>query len=119
MQSHIVGAPNTFEVELIDDTGAGRHLSSIKHYVKHLGVQEDVIREAARTPSQAVSFYTGGDNQKAGLALNSYSDAWGSCEQHLLDDCPDVRASALFVEELQRPRIHWCGELPYYISVES
>ena len=63
-----------------------------------------------------MSFYTGGgDNKKASLALTHSSDTWGVCEQHLLDNCPDVRSSGLLVESLQRPRIHWPGQLPYYI----
>ena len=116
LQACIAGAPNTFRVEWLDDTGAGRHLSSIKHYQKHFGIDADIIKEAAHEPSQALSFYTGGgDNKSAALALTSYSDTWGVCEQHLLADCPDVRSSGLLVEDLQRPRIHWPGELPYYI----
>ena len=64
-----------------------------------------------------MSFYTGGgDGKKARLALNFSSELWGECEQHLLEDCPDVRSSHLLVEGLQRPRIHWPGELPYYIK---
>ncbi len=62
LQISIAGAPNTFQVEWLDDTGAGRLLGSIKHYAKHLGVPEDIIREAARAPSQSVSFYTVGGN---------------------------------------------------------
>ena len=33
----------------------------------------------------------------------------------LLEDCPEVRSSGLIVEDLDRPRIHWPGEFPYYV----
>ena len=120
VQQCLSGDPSAIKVEWIDDSGAGRHLGSIKHYVKHFGIDEDVIKNAAQPPSQAVSFYTGGgDGKKAKLALGTQSDVWGECEQHLLDDCPDVRSSFLLVETLQRPRVHWPGSLPFYIKDAS
>ena len=85
----VEGAPNIYRVELLDDTGAGRHLGSIKQ------VPEGCIKQFATKPCRAMSFYTGGgDGKKAALALNFNSDAWGACEQHLLADCPDVRRSS-------------------------
>ena len=108
----MTGDPSALKVEWIDDTGAGRHLGSIKHYVKHFGIDKNTVLSAADKPSQKVSFYTGGgDGKKARLALNFSSELWGECEQHLLEDCPDVRSSHLLVEGLKRPRIHWPGEL--------
>ena len=120
VQQCLSGDPSAIKVEWIDDSGAGRHLGSVKHYVKHFGIDENVITNAAHKPSREVSFYTGGgDGKKAKLALGTHSNTWGECEQHLLDDCPDVRSSYLLVENLQRPRVHWPGSLPFYIKDAS
>ena len=107
--------PSLLQVEWIDDTGAGRHLGSLKYYDKHLGISKHDLLPYTHQPSELVNFSTGGGERGAECALTFSSDNWGECEQHLLPDCPDLRSSGLLVEELQRPRIHWPGQLPYYI----
>jgi hypothetical protein len=120
LQQCVTGDPSAIKVEWIDDSGAGRHLGSVKHYVNHFGIDKDTIKSAAYPPSQKVWFYTGGgDGKKASLALATKSDLWGECEQHLLDDCPEARSSYFLVDTLQRPRIHWPGSLPFYIKDAS
>ena len=102
--------------EWIDDTGAGRHLSSIKHIARYFGVSPETVLKWAHNPSEDISFYTGGgSDKKAKLALTTVSTEWGNNELRLLDDCPEVRSSGLIVEELDRPRIHWPGDAPYYV----
>jgi len=98
-------------VEWIDDTGAGRHLSSVKHIARYFGVSPETVLKCAHEPSEEISFYTGGgSDKKAKLALTIVSKMWGRGELRLLDDCPEVRSSGMIVEELDRPRIHWPGD---------
>ena len=106
----------SFLVEWIDDTGAGRHLSSIKHIARYFGISPEVVLKWAHAPSEDISFYTGGgSDKKAKLALTIISQMWGRGELRLLDDCPEVRSSGIIVEDLDRPRIHWPGDAPYYV----
>jgi len=103
-------------LEWIDDTGAGRHLSSIKHIARYFGVSPETVLKWAHAPSENISFYTGGgSDKKAKLALTIISKVWGRGELRLLDDCPEVRSSGMIVEDLDRPRIHWPGDAPYYV----
>ena len=105
-----------FAVEWIDDTGARRHLSSIKHIARYFGIAPSTVRKWAHLPSEDISFYTGGGSDKrAKLALTINSKTWGRGELRLLDDCPEVRSSGLMVEQLDRPRIHWPSDAPYYV----
>ena len=103
-------------VQWIDDTGAGRHLSSIKHICEYFGVAPGLVRKWAHAPSEDISFYTGGGKGKrAKLALTTLSHEWGKSELRLLDDCPEVRSSGLIVAETGRARIHLPGEMPFYV----
>jgi len=82
----------SFAVEWIDDTGAGRHLSSIKHIARYFGISPEIVLKWAHAPSEDISFYTGGgSDKKAKLALTIISEMWGRGELRLLDDCPEVR----------------------------
>jgi len=57
-------------VEWIDDTGAGRHLSSIKHICKHFAVTPEVVHKWSHFPSENLSFVTGGERQKGKTCLD-------------------------------------------------
>ena len=104
----------TFEVEWVDDSGAGRHLGSAKDLIRQ-GIPEQLVKEFSQRTSSPVEFSTGGGDHGSKHTIGFHSDTWGSSNTYLLKSCPLVRSQGLNVNGLNRPYIWLPGHLPFYV----
>lgn len=112
--SALVNKPQTFELEWVDDSGAGRHLGSAKDLIRQ-GIPEHLVKEFSQLASSPVDFSTGGGDHGSKHTVGFHSDAWGSSNTYLLKSCPLVRSQGLNVNELSRPYIWLPGQMPFYV----
>ena len=104
-----VECTQTFDIEWVSDTGAGRNLSSLKNLPQQ--VQQFVGRS-----DNPVEFSTGGgcrDGKKSVGILGGLADG---DELFLLKNCPSALSTGIQVNKHGKPFVWLPNELPFYIK---
>ena len=121
---HALAAPNNggdnFEVDIINDSGAGKPIGSA-NALRAQGVPSALLSRAIGPASASLTFETGdGDvNASDSLALRNRFMSGMYSETYMLDQCPLAMSMGEIVNENSMPFIWIPGELPYHVSDKS
>ena len=107
-------SPKTYEIEWVDDSGAGRHIGSAEGLIRQ-GIPEHLITKFTQPTSDAITFATGGGKRFGARTIGFHSDRWGTSNTYLLKSCPLVRSQGMNVNDLNRPYIWLPGQKPFYV----
>ena len=93
-----------YVVEYINDTGAGRTISSLSTFESQ-GISGKTLRNFIDTASSPINFETGGGNVPANQSLGFTSKLLGRRECYLLEESPFAVSTGETVNALKQPFI--------------
>ena len=109
---------NTYTLEYIDDSGAGRTICSAKALADQ-GVPMTLVNKCLATPSQTLSFNTGGGTRGAQKSMGMTSSLMGHRECYNLKDSPFAVSMGETVEHRGMPFIWLPGQMPFHVTDAS
>ena len=106
---------HTFDVEYINDSGAGRSIFSIDALAKQ-NVPSTVLNKLVGPATEHVEFETGGGAQKSAESIGITSALLGRTECYKLAQSPIAISMGEVINKQQRPLIWMPGQLPYHVT---
>jgi hypothetical protein len=111
--------PQRYVVELMGDTGAGRHLGSVQAFIDQ-GIPEKVVKSATRATQFPIQFETGGGEQGGNTTISlSCPEMKHQALLYLLKSCPLALSIGQVVEESKLPFIWVPGHLPFFVKSDT
>ena len=109
----------TYTVELMGDTGAGRHLGSVQAFVNQ-GIPKEAITSVMRDTKFPVQFETGGGDQDGKQTIkiknpNMKHDAL----MYMLETCPLALSVGQIVNESKLPFVWIPGSVPFFAQPKT
>lgn len=109
----------TYVVELMGDSGAGRHLGSIQAFANQ-GIPEEAIKAVLRDTKFPVQFETGGGDQDGKKTITlKCPDMHHSSLMYMLENCPLALSIGQIVNESKLPCVWIPGQVPFFAKPES
>ena len=111
--------PQRYVVELMGDTGAGRHLVSVQAFISQ-GIPEKVVKSATRETQFPIQFETGGGEQGGNTTISlSCPEMKHKALLYILESCPLALSIGQVVEESKLPFVWVPGHLQFFIKGDT
>ena len=108
-------AGKVFDIEIINDSGAGRMILSKSALVQQ-GVPGYLIDKHVKDASQQMVFECGGGDVDTNKSLQIASPLTGKMEAYVLPGSPVAACMGYIVDTLRRPFIWIPGQLPFHVT---
>ena len=108
-------ATNTFPLEYINDSGAGRTIFSMRA-LKDQGVPASAVTKHLGPASESICFDTGGGFQDSAKTLGMSSNLLSLTEGYQLDESPLAVSLGQTVEQRKMPYLWIPGNLPFHVT---
>ena len=106
----------TFMIESIDDSGAGKSITSFEDLLKQ-GVPRALLDRCVREPENVLTFDCSGGELKANLVIGAQSHSYGKKECFVLKKgCPNADSMGETIHRLRRAHIWLPDQLPWYCT---
>jgi hypothetical protein len=104
----------TYTIELMGDTGAGRHLGSVQAFVNQ-GVPEAAIKSVMRNTQFPVQFETGGGDQDGKKTITIKNPQMKhDALMYMLETCPLALSVGQIVNESKLPYVWIPDSVPFF-----